>query len=467
MRNFMDRNINIFTINKMPSGWLLLTVLLLVTSCKKYLDKKPDQSLAIPSKLSDLQAILDDQKGNFSPGYLELITDNYYVTSAIWNASGNIDQRLNYVWDKSASISVDQYVWMNPYSTIYEANFVLDLLPEMDIKPSEVAVSNSIQGAALFYRSFQFYQLAQLFCKPYSGTAETDQGIVLKLSSKVTDRYVRSTVQQTYDQIIADLSNALPLLPVTSSYKTQPNKAAAYSMLTRVYLSMRDYSRAVLYADSALKLVNTLLDYNSLVPAGNPALPVNYLNNPEVIFSSLGGADLLNPGQPVIDSNLYQSYNSNDLRKIVFFGSYGNNTYYWKGSYFSTAQYFSIFGGLTTDELYLIRAESNARTGNVSAAMADLNTLLRKRWKTGTFTDMTAVDGNDAINKILIERRKELLFRGLRWSDLRRLNLDGAGLTLKRIINNTEYTLPPNDLRWVLPIPDIEINRSGIQQNPR
>jgi hypothetical protein len=60
-----------------------------------------------------------------------------------------------------------------------------------------------------------------------------------------------------------------------------------------------------------------------------------------------------------------------------------------------------------------------------------------------------------------------LLFRNLRWSDLRRFNLEGANITLKRIINGTSYTLPPNDLRWVLLIPDLETSRSGIPQNPR
>jgi starch-binding outer membrane protein, SusD/RagB family len=454
-------------IKRMIIGWFFLPTVIIGTSCNKYLDKKPDQSVTIPSKLADLQAVLDDQKGNFSPGYLELVADNYYVTSAIWSASGNTDQRLNYVWDKSANIAVDNYIWSNPYSAIYEANFVLDLLPEIDVKVSDAGSYNSIKGTALFYRSFQFFQLAQLFCKPYSGTAADDEGIVLKLSSKVTDHYVRSTVQQTYDQIIADLSSAVSLLPASTLYKTRPNKAAAYGMLARVYLSVRNYTKAALYADSALRLVNTLLDYNNLLPAANPSLPENYINNPEVIFVSSGGADLLNPPRPIIDSNLYQSYNNNDLRKNVFFGSYTGNTYYWKGSYHSTAQYFSVFCGLTTDELYLIRAESNVRIGNVSAAMSDLNTLMRKRWKTGTFNDITATDANDGLNKILVERRKELIFRGLRWSDLRRLNQEGANLTLKRIINNIEYTLPPNDLRWVLPIPDVEVNRSGIEQNPR
>jgi hypothetical protein len=38
---------------------------------------------------------------------------------------------------------------------------------------------------------------------------------------------------------------------------------------------------------------------------------------------------------------------------------------------------------------------------------------------------------------------------------------------LKRTVNGTEYSLAPNDARYVMPIPDDEITRSGIIQNQR
>jgi len=100
--------------------------------------------------------------------------------------------------------------------------------------------------------------------------------------------------------------------------------------------------------------------------------------------------------------------------------------------------------------------------------MSDLNTLLRKRWKTGTYTDMTATDANDALAKVLTERRKELLFRSLRWTDLRRLNKESRfAVTLKRTLNGQDYTLAPNDLRDGLLIPQEVLNREPMPQNPR
>jgi hypothetical protein len=71
--------------------------------------------------------------------------------------------------------------------------------------------------------------------------------------------------------------------------------------------------------------------------------------------------------------------------------------------------------------------------------------------------------------KIITERRKELPFTGsARWEDLRRLNKDPQfAKTLIRQLNGQNYTLAPNDPKYTLPIPDIEIKLSGIQQNLR
>ena len=81
---------------------------------------------------------------------------------------------------------------------------------------------------------------------------------------------------------------------------------------------------------------------------------------------------------------------------------------------------------------------------------------------------VTVTDADELLRIILQERRKELLFRSLRWTDLRRLNKDSRfAVTLTRKLNNDTYTLPPNDARYVLPIPQQEIEESGIQQNPR
>jgi len=72
------------------------------------------------------------------------------------------------------------------------------------------------------------------------------------------------------------------------------------------------------------------------------------------------------------------------------------------------------------------------------------------------------------LDLVLKERRKELVFRGLRWTDIRRLNQATPSIILKRRVNGKEDSLMPGDKRFVLPIPpDVIAFNSDMPQNPR
>jgi tetratricopeptide (TPR) repeat protein len=455
-------------INKVIYGIGLLIVSLCY--CTKYLDKKPLKSQVVPSSLTDLQAILDNNarnSGGETPGLIEALADNYYVTTGTWQSmmSGWPDlqqEALDYIWDGSPTTTTPIMNWQSPYTNpIYYSNVVLDVLPKIAVTDSASAILwNTVKGSALFYRAFTFERLAQIYCRPYSSSAAKDLGIVLKLSAGVTEAVSRSTVQQTYDLITNDLKIAADILPATSIVPMRPTKAAAYGALARTYLEMRDYVNAGKYADLCLQQYSSLIDYNTQ----NGSFQLFNIETIYYSYPSIG--NLVNP-TAIVDSTLYNSYDSNDLRKTLFFNPNGDGTYKFYGSYLGIVPFFP-FDGITTDEMYLIRAECYARAGNMNAAMTDLNALMIKRWKNnGSWVPFTAADANDAKNKILTERRKELLYRCLRWPDIRRLNLEGANITLTRVINNVTYSLPPNDLRSVMLIPQAEINLSGIAQNPR
>ena len=140
--------------------------------CEKYLDEKPRQSLVVPSTLSDLEALLNNQNVvNTSVALNELVADNYYVDTEDWEAllsqAGNLptfyDECMNYVWDSQAVHSS----WNDAYkSSIYYTNVVLDALGE--IQHHEPGRANSIEGAALFIRAFVWERLVQIYAKPYS-----------------------------------------------------------------------------------------------------------------------------------------------------------------------------------------------------------------------------------------------------------------------------------------------------------
>lgn len=452
-------------------SYILLFILVLsFIGCQKFLDKRPIKDISVPTTLDNLQGLLDFENSvmniNSPAGIAELAADNYYVTTATWQSEVTSfpENASNYIWDPQAIPAGN--AWNGPYTgSIYYSNVVLDQLPLVVTNPGEEGKRDMIKGAALFYRAFAFMGLAQVYCLPYS-TANADKpGIVLKMSSNTTDKVNRATVQQTYDRIISDLKEAADLLPTTVPFPTRPNKAAAYGTLARTYLFMRDYVNAGNYANLALQQYSTLLDYNTRIPVGNPAIPSF---NAEVIFNNLGTRPNLAVFVSNVDSTLYRSYNNNDLRRTVFYVSNGVGTFRFRGCYHGNNTSGGAFDGITTGELYLERAECAARNGLKDSAMADLNRLMIKRWSnTVPYPTFTATTATDALTQILTERRKELAFRGLRWSDIRRFNIADSSITLKRIVNGITYTLPPNDLRYALLIPYNEINRSGIQQNIR
>lgn len=446
-----------------------LLLMLGASACKKFLDLKPDKTQVAPASLKDCQALLDDYDTMNAkyPGEGEVLADNYYYTDATYNNFG-INVKNTYLWVASGEHDLVQ--WQNPYKVVYQSNLVLQTLDK--IGPSITGDYNSIKGQALFFRSFAFYSVAQLFARPYDeSTSNSDLGIPLRLSPDLSYKSVRSTVKETYERIILDLKEAVSLLPSSNLVKTRPTKVAAFAMLARTYLTMGKYSEAGIYADSCLRRYSVLLNYANLNPGTfTSATPTFTRLNAEVVFPALG--QLNNPltqSSVKIDPVLYNSYQLNDARKALFFvTNTGENvgTFGFKGSYDGVNS--TLFCGLATDEMYLIRAESYARAGNTNAAMADLNALMKNRW-IGPFIDFTASNAGDALNQILTERRKELIFRTLRWPDLRRLNKESRFATvLFRNMNNLDYSpLQPNDLRYTLLIPIGVINTTGMSQNPR
>lgn len=452
--------------------FVLLPLLFFEISCKKFLDHKPYESEYTVEYYHQLQLLLNNTKemNLRSPsGYSELIADNYFIKKSDYDmyfsrrSNRYIRSEIeNYTWKYEALAS--DYYWEAAYQhSIHFANIVLDELQNLDAANGNIDSSKSIRGQALFYRAFTFINLAQLFCRPWSEFNADSLGIVQRLSGSVNHDSRRYKLRHMYETIIGDLESAALLLPGRPAIATQPSKAAAYAALARTYLSRNEYIHAAHYAGMALQYYPELMDYNNI------ASPVSTLNA-EVIFHSTSPTfAILNKDVHRIDSTLYNYYDANDLRKTVFFKQHRDDTttYYFQGSYDGDALPSGIFDGLATDEMYLVRAESAARQGKIDSALLDLNALLVKRWKQGTYTAFASTDANEIIDKILLERRKELVWRGLRWSDIRRLNVLQPGIKLERKVGNTLFELLPNSLTTIMLLPDAEVSLGGVPQNSR
>ena len=447
-------------------------IFLLLASCQKqkdWLDARVNINSVVPSRIADYQAMLDADYMFQGQGFLSVVSNGQFsLSEADFNAITVGVIRNAYTWNKDIYEGLFNSDWEAQYKMITVANVCLEGLEK--IKPS---VANQydydqVKGAAHFYRGLAFIQLLQVYAPHYSAAkAATEPGVPVRLASDVNQKYDRSNVQDCYEQVIKDLEVSIQLLPEQSVSQVRPFKAAAKALLSRVYLVMEKWSEAAQLAADVLNTYSILLDFNTINTSSSLPFPTLQNKHPEVLhYQQMDSYSGYSSNNTVFDTLLYQSYAPNDLRRTVFFRLVGGKPVF-KGFY--TGINATPFGGIATNEIYLIRAEALARTGNVSQAMQVLNSLLQKRWRTGTFVPLTALTVSDAISKIIEERRKELPFTGnLVWTDLRRLNKESQfAKTLKRIVGNTVYELLPNSIRYVLPIPDAEIKLTGITQNPR
>lgn len=463
----MKNLISIF-IDRRMSFCLFILLLVSLQGCRKYLEVSPDKSLVIPSSLEDLQALIDNNIAinRLLIGLGEASADNYYLTYDTWSTF-NEGYKNAYIWgDELFFDNTVDNEWLLLYRPVYYANIVLENLYKIDRTLSNGNEWDNLKGSALFIRSRSFYILVTTFSKAYdSATANSDLGIPLRLSSDFNKKSIRATVAESYRRITTDLKKSISLLPVSPAHVIRPSKPAAFALLSRVYLSMRNYKLAGKYADSCLLLHPALMDYNGGEGVNTTGIGAVFDRfNPEVIFSAYGGIVPLTSNNAKVDTILYNSYEDNDLRKKLFFQENSDGSHAFVGNYFD--QYTQFYGS-ATDEMYLTRSECEARQGHTDAALKDLNTLLEKRWKTGFYIPSTKENTANVLSLILKERRKELLFRNIRWMDIKRLNKEGKNIVLNRHLDGKVYTLHPNSNEFALPLPKYIIDMTGMRQNPR
>jgi tetratricopeptide (TPR) repeat protein len=446
---------------------------LFITGCdKEFLDAKPDKSLLIPSTLEDYEKIIYNEQimNLFGPGVSNLCSDDAYISDVVMNGDRLSDnEKKAYVWDNTmfdaAKVGTD---WTECYERIFYANVVLEGL--VRLKPTVIDLTkwNKLYGSALFFRALGHYQLLNVFSSIYNETdADSQLGIPLRLSADINDRSGRSTIKESYYAVVSDLQKSISYLDKKVDRASLPDQASSWALLARVYLAMSKFPEASNSANEALNINNALIDYNLLdlnsskpIPA---PMPVN--NNVEVLFFSQYTGKWRFPDYGYVNPDLIALYTPNDIRNKVFFKNVGVNLHQFVGSYNRTAL---LFNGLTTAEMLLIKAECLIRTGMVIETKQVLSKLQEKRYLKGTAPNLNLLTEKELLQEVLLERRRELVFRDIRWSDMKRLNLEkDFQTTIIRKVNGTEYTLLPNSTMYVLPIPYLlELELNDLTQNP-
>jgi tetratricopeptide (TPR) repeat protein len=438
----------------------LLLILVLNTGCEEFLDAKPELSLAIPEKLSEFQAILDAEPRqlNYAPKTPLISSDEMLLGDAAL-ARMQHEDICAYRWEGDF-YAVDDYGvdWTFGYQPIYYSNVVLDGL--LEFSPSNEAertIALELEATARFHRAWSHFQLLQVYAPPFTPANPSLPGIPGRYSADINLATGIQGQDEVYRFILDDLELAYEALPEIADLKTRPSKWAVEAFRSRIHLQMQDYPAAMEASSRALKISGSLMDYRTLSPQGAYFFP---RFNPEVIFH----ANQATTGytfyrEQWVDPVLYSLYDSVDLRKTILFRESRV-----AGRYNFVSRYsgdFQDWGGLAVDEVLLDRAEAAARLGREELALADLNLLLENRYAEG-FTPLD-LKGKELLKRIIEERRKELVFRGIRWMDLRRLNQDPEfAVTLRRTVAGKEYILLPQGEGYTFPIPDREIN-----QNPQ
>jgi tetratricopeptide (TPR) repeat protein len=455
--------------NMSLKGILLVAVsalLFLHAGCKKFLDVRPNTTSTNPTTIGDFEEILNNDSLALCNYLLaDFMSDDVQLENAHLSADAVSSYTQSYLWGAAIwKPGEPDLMYNSSYTRILQMNIILDRIGRTTGTEQQKSV---IRAQAQINRAWYYLQLASIYGADYqAATAATDLAVPLVLLPDAGAQPVRATVQQAYNQVLADLSAAVatPGLPGMGQDVVHPGKAAGYALLARVYLNMAQYPDALSAAQAALAINNKLLKYDGDYIAPSSILDLS--KNPETLLARLcldysfysirNTAFLISPTlRAVLDSN--------DRRLLSNFGP-GN--IYINGSAFNAMAFNYSLG---VPEVMLIKAECLARQGDGAGALDVVNELRKNRLITYTPLGSTA----NIMNTVLQEKRRELCYHGgLRLFDLKRLNRDnGYAQTLQRVADNgttVVSTLPANSPRYLLPFsPVIIANNPSIIQNPR
>ena len=452
----------------MKRNIIILTILSLsIASCEKKIELFPFQSVAeelVLTSDANVKKVLNGTYDAVSDG--DLYGGNILLFSELLAANNEIRWEGTFnqpdeIWLK-AMITTNSFVrdtWLTAYDAINRANNILSA-----INIVAAADQNRVKGEALYLRASMYFELIKLYAKPYTaGNVTSNLGVPLVLtptrgideSSKVP----RSTVEQTFTQILADFNEAESLLPSVnpgSNATTRmvfATKAAAAAMLSRVYLQMENFPAARDAANRAI--TEATANARSLSPTYSGAFN-NTVNSAEYLFamqvSALDGANNMHlywsiptfggrDGDVSIQPSHLALYNPSDARLALFYTGAGDvRSGKWQ-------QQYRVLPIIRLAEMYLTRAEANFRAGTVVGAtpVTDYN---RTRQRAGLPAALTVT-----LAEILLERKLELAHEGHAIADLKRLRQSADGFAY-------------NADKMVFPIPQREVDAAGLVQNP-
>ncbi len=383
--------------------------------------------------------------------------------------------------------------WRQAYKVIFSANQIIE-----KINDGESPLSDQLKGENLFLRAMAHFDLVRFFGRPYAQDGGVSPGIPI-LSSTTGDLLPpRSSVAAVYDFMIADLLKARELMGSEKDARFA-SKEVANALLARLYLFTEDNAKAIESANLVInsnryRLLSTeaYKTYFTAVPESNSetifairhtvadnrlkgAIGSMYYNDPislstgwGELYASVAYIKLLDQHPNDVRHSFIQLQltATGDTLKRGNVPKYFVNKYNWQEGVANLSS--PVF--LRLAEMYLIRAEANAKSGNAQLAVDDVN-LIRQRAGLSGVDLYTVVDlkgKSTLLDVVLEERRLEFAFEGQRTGDLYRNDLPMVrAYPGFHSVDRYNQTISPTSPRIVFFIPDREVKLNpNLTQNP-
>lgn len=496
---------------------VFLSVLLLLSSCERYLEVNPDSTLDVEinseEKIAELLTAAYPE-ASYS-AFLEARTDN------VEERVNGVHSRLNeamYFWEDYDQEDLDTPLnyWNSCYKGIAQANKALELLASYP-KTDRV---KALYGEAFLLRAYLHFMLVNIWSAPY-GTEKSKNSLGIPYLEKPEKNalvdYKRGTVAEVYEKIERDLKLGISL--VSDDYYQNPkfhfNKKAAYAFASRFYLIkgewdlVIEYSNFVLGAD-AKQVIRNWNEYMQQMSSDRTSLYTLYTSSSEpanLLLSTTESRIKRNISNEKYGSTTHsvtnifakkgidgcseaKTLNLDQVYTFAYTGAPVSN-----GRYLAKFDELSLFGNtgirprglyvtnvlFSVDEVLLNRMEAYTMKKNYSQAVDDLLDYMKGKFDIdlpcsremylttstehyATYTPFYGLTVKQlAMVKTITElRQKEFFHEGLRWFDIRRFYLP-----VTRNSKNSLYRpLTKEDPRKLLQIPAEAINR-GLEPNPR
>ncbi|MEN5053932.1 RagB/SusD family nutrient uptake outer membrane protein [Sphingobacterium kitahiroshimense] len=440
-----------------------LAVTFTLSSCEKFLEIDPRISTSDQVTINDENSAHTAVRGIYN----QLQSDGYYgyTFQTIGFFSGdNIEYTGSQIVNQSltnhsvrADLPALATAWSAIYNTINRANNVIAKVPALSVTPSFTdAVRNQLVGEAYFLRALSYFDLGR-----------TWGGVQLVLvptsSSSNLENLKRSSLADTYRQVLADLIKAEELLP-NSTNRIRATRKTVWALRARYHLYREEWKEAITYAS---KLIDDKSNYNLLTPyssffADNASgtnesilelyYTTNVVNTQAYQWqpSTKGGVGWIRPSMGIV--NLLNNKSIAGTRQSLISKVVLNGVDNWFGNLYYRTNGTDPAFLIRIAELYLIRAEAYAQDNDIAKSLADLN-VIRKR---ADVQELNIADKATLLLAIEQENRIEFAFENHRWYDLVRTR------RAKTVLGIDE------DFRLLLPIPYAQILiDKNLEQNPQ